>query len=289
MGEDNLINDICMNLQTKGDTTKDEIFLLPGIEGCGNIFYSLAPKIEAPATCLQYGTYNIDKNCNTVADIVDSIFKHMIQRIKSKQDFLIIAYSYGTLIAIELTRRLENMHFQGRLVFIDGAPEQLRALLNQIIFGATTEELENNILLSIMDILEPTISGKLFLELNKLINWDDKLNMFVKLLPPLYMKFSAESMKSLCLTIYKHVQALYKYNITELPKITSPVILLKPTTMSLNFPHEDYGLHKITTGNVQVHYIEGNHFSILYNDKVVATINGQYIDVIYWYINNGKQ
>ncbi|XP_025162211.1 uncharacterized protein LOC112590316 [Harpegnathos saltator] len=105
--------------------------------------------------------------------------------------------------------------------------------------------------------------------------------MFVKLLPPLYMKFSAESMKSLCLTIYKHVQALYKYNITELPKITSPVILLKPTTMSLNFPHEDYDLHKITTGNVQVHYIKGNHSSILYSDKVVATINGQYIDTIY--------
>lgn len=84
----------------------------------------------------------------------------MVHRIKSKRDFLIVAYSYGTLIAIELARKLEDMHFRGRLVFIDGAPEQLKTLLNQLVTGTTIDELQNNVLLNIMDVLEPAISGK---------------------------------------------------------------------------------------------------------------------------------
>jgi len=35
-----------------------------------------------------------------------------------------VGYSFGSIIAIELTRRLEVMNFKGRLVLIDGAPEQ---------------------------------------------------------------------------------------------------------------------------------------------------------------------
>lgn len=36
---------------------------------------------------------------------------------------------------------------------------------------------------------------------------------------------------------------------------------------------------QITTGNVQVHYVEGNHMTILDSDKVVAAINKQYTEV----------
>lgn len=90
----------------------------------------------------------------------------MVHRIKSKRDFLIVAYSYGTLIAIELARKLEDMHFRGRLVFIDGAPEQVRTLLDQFVTNTTTDELQNNVLLYIMDILEPAISGKVSININ---------------------------------------------------------------------------------------------------------------------------
>lgn len=75
IGKTSLTPDVCMNLPTKGDTTRNEIFLLPGIEGCGDIFSSLGSKIEAPATCLQYGTYNTGKNCSTIAEIADSVLK----------------------------------------------------------------------------------------------------------------------------------------------------------------------------------------------------------------------
>lgn len=78
------------------------------------------------------------------------------------QDFVIVGYSMGSLIAIELMRKLEQLNLQGRLVLIDGAPEQIKAMANQFLPFTTFVELENNVLLSIMDIIQPTLSGKVY-------------------------------------------------------------------------------------------------------------------------------
>jgi len=72
----------------------------------------------------------------------------------------IVGYSYGSLIAIELVSRLEKQGLNGRLVLIDGAPEQLKAILEQFIPSTTEEELQNNVLLAIMDTVRSTLSEK---------------------------------------------------------------------------------------------------------------------------------
>lgn len=129
--------------------------------------------------------------------------------------------------------------------------------------------------------------------------------MFISYLRPVYTKFPIEFPKALCTTIYYHIRALHEYDVTQVPKITTPVILLKPTVQSLRIPDEDYGLHKvldtvvlknkvcsirkgfnplidfqITTGKVQAYCVEGNHASILDSDKVIAAINGQQIESV---------
>lgn len=193
----------------------------------------------------------------------------MMCRIESRRQFLLVAYSYGTLIAIELVSRLEKLHFRGQLVFIDGAPEQLKALKDQFIPDTTADELQNNIFLNLMDIVEPTNSGKVFIvinimptdinffrsnnlifpqllsQLSKCTSWNDKLNTFISHFPPEYTKLSIDCSKAWCLTIYNHIRALHEYDMTQIPKITSPIILLKPTVQSLRLSDEDNGLHKV--------------------------------------------
>jgi len=64
-----------------------------------------------------------------------------------------VGYSFGSVIAIELTRRLEIMNFKGRLVLIDGAPEQSRALLNHYFTSDFNEaDLQIFVLTNIMKI-----------------------------------------------------------------------------------------------------------------------------------------
>jgi len=57
-GNEKLSTDTCIDLQTKMDPHKIKVFLLPGIQGCGNVFNPLASKIRSMATVLQYGIMN---------------------------------------------------------------------------------------------------------------------------------------------------------------------------------------------------------------------------------------
>jgi len=61
-----------------------------------------------------------------------------------------VGYSFGSIIAIELTRRLETMNFKGRLVLIDGAPEQMRAIYKDFVSNYNDADLQILILIGIL-------------------------------------------------------------------------------------------------------------------------------------------
>ncbi|XP_067206011.1 fatty acid synthase-like [Linepithema humile] len=275
-GDDQLIPDVCIKLPTKKSTTESEIFLLPGIEGCGSVFDMLVSKIEGSATCLQHNTYNIGTDCTSIKDITNSLLQHILSREqKLPQNFVLVGYSYGSAIAIELAQKLEEMNLKGQLVLIDGAPEHMKAMANLYYPFTTLDEFQNNVLLGIMDLFQPAVSGKFLLELNKCTNtnWDEKLEIFLKHVSAAYSQVTIDKRKAMCTTMYKHLIGVHEYDVTQVPKIESPIILLKPTTHSLLFPQEDYGLHKITKGKIEIQYVEGTHITIMDNEKVIAAIN----------------
>lgn len=59
------------------------------------------------------------------------------------------------------------------------------------------------------------------------------------------MSLSAEDRKALCQTIYMHILALRKYDLSSLERIRTSIVLLKPTISSVHMTEEDYGLHKV--------------------------------------------
>jgi len=71
-----------------------------------------------------------------------------------------VGYSFGSIIAIELTRRLEAMNFNGRLVLIDGAPEQMRMIYNDFLSDFNDADLQISILTKIMEIYSAGSSEK---------------------------------------------------------------------------------------------------------------------------------
>lgn len=71
-----------------------------------------------------------------------------------------VGYSFGSIIAIELARRLEVMNFKGRLVLIDGAPEQIRMTNKYYLPNSSDVELQINILITIMEIYDIKTSEK---------------------------------------------------------------------------------------------------------------------------------
>ncbi|KAK0078011.1 hypothetical protein PV326_009658, partial [Microctonus aethiopoides] len=262
-----------MKLQTKRETGKQKVFLIPGIEGYGSIFSDLAGKIESPATCLQLD--NTQTDYLSIPDIANQLLPHVLLENQGRRYFMIVGYSFGSLVAIELARKLEAEGLMGKLILIDGAPELMTVIKNQQLAASNNEELETNLLVGIMDMVVPALSKELSANLQQCISWQEKLDKFMAYIPTKSSMSSAEHQRNIYTSIYKRLIALGKYDISNLSPLRTPILLLKPSTATVkNLPH-DYGLNKVTREKVEVYTIEGNHSTILDNMKIAMAINGE--------------
>lgn len=191
VGDQDIVPDVCLKMKTMDEPGRAEVFLIPGIEGLASIFKDIAPKLKSPACCLQIGVSSIQTTiddimkqllpvCNvsliqTMFDVymhlknstrkINSLFvliwclQHVKERSKTQKSFIIVGYSFGSMVAIELGRQLECMGKQGRLILIDGSPQLMKLIVSQHLAAQTNEELQNNVLLGICDVAMPTISG----------------------------------------------------------------------------------------------------------------------------------
>ncbi|XP_015515781.2 fatty acid synthase [Neodiprion lecontei] len=277
LGTANLNKDICVPLPTKAEDRRGEVFMLPGIEGTHMVFNSLAPKLRAPTTCLQLPL--TIPNVVTIGDMADYFLPHVKERNKDRRDFIIAGYSFGSLVAIELVRRLESEGLHGRLVLIDGAPDYMKAVLNQNLMAETDDQLQSRVLSEIMDILAPSVTATLVEELQNCVNWESKLAAFTKVLPAAKnLDFPTETQQEICSAIYHRIKAILNYDISALSPLETPIILLRPKIHSVRSMPEDYGLKKITQGKIEVHYVEGNHVTMLEDNICATAINGEPIE-----------
>ncbi|KAL6446822.1 hypothetical protein ACFW04_001330 [Cataglyphis niger] len=216
---------IYVELDTKREVTENIIFLIPGTDGSASVYKQMESKIKSLAICLQHDAINMP-------DVTRS---YVMEKMKDQKEFLIVGYSFGSLIAIELARLLEAKNFIGRLILIDGAPDWMK-----------------------------------FLNLKECSTWEEKLELITARFSEKINMLSVENQKLLCTTVYDDIIAAQDYDISSLSRLKSSVILLKPTLTSFTFP-EDYGLHKSTESAVQIYYIEGSHITMM--DKIASFIN----------------
>ncbi|XP_024893544.1 fatty acid synthase-like, partial [Temnothorax curvispinosus] len=275
--DSDFLPDILVELDTKKEIGRDNIFLLPGIERCSSIYKSIASGIKSSATCLQHGVLNIPKSCSVMKSAA-YLLPHILKKMKDQRKFLIVGYSYGSLIAIELARLLEAKDFSGRLILIDGAPDQVKILVNQYFYCASLEELQNTVLLGLLGTYATINKKAIALELNKCNTVDEKLKVFHAYFPKDINVLTIEHQKLIYFTIYNHIVAVQDYDISSLPRLKSSITLLKPTFPIASFTEEDYGLHKVTEGKVQIHYVEGNHITMMDNDEIISVINEEWIE-----------
>lgn len=64
--DSDFVPDILIELVTKKEVDRGNIFLLPGIEGCFSVYKSIAPGIKSSATCLQHGILNIPDESHSI-------------------------------------------------------------------------------------------------------------------------------------------------------------------------------------------------------------------------------
>nr|XP_050846956.1 uncharacterized protein LOC127062552 isoform X1 [Vespula vulgaris] len=153
---------------------------------------------------------------------------------------------------------LEAKGFIGRLILIDGAPQHLKILIHQHLHSSSQEELENNILLSVMNAYVAVNCSELKLELRKCNTWDEKVNAFFNVLSPEYRNlFLKGHQKKAILLLHGRFQSIIAYNPKPMPYVKTPITLFKPLFPSVQNAPYDYGLQNITEAKVDVHTVEG--------------------------------
>ncbi|XP_026672126.1 fatty acid synthase-like isoform X1 [Ceratina calcarata] len=266
----------CVQLPVKCGQEKNEVFLIPGIEGSAEIFTALAPKLKLPATCLQLG---INDSVESIEDMADLLIPHILARTKGRRDFVIVGYSYGSLVAIELIRKLEARALVGHLILLDGSPDYMKAIKFEHFVAASEHEYQNKFLSDVLRVVRSPTFLQCKLELLNCNDWDEKLNVTIKHMPDEVHKiYSPDVQKAIISFIFKRLCLLDKYDPSTTSPLSTPITLLVPTNPATQLPDPDYGLSKLTHGKVTVHKIEGNHITMLDNKKVVAVINGDPIE-----------
>lgn len=64
------------------------------------------------------------------------------QRLSADQEFFIVGYSFGGLIALEVLKLLEKNNYKGKLWLIDSAPQFLKMTTELAICGEKSQEHE---------------------------------------------------------------------------------------------------------------------------------------------------
>ncbi|XP_076761887.1 fatty acid synthase-like [Xylocopa sonorina] len=261
----------CVKLNVKHVEKTTEVILIPGIEGSTEIFLPLTSLLKYPATCLQL---IIDNTAETVEDMAKNLLPHVLARIKGT-DFIIVAYSFGTLIALEIVKKLEELGLVGQLIFIDGSPDYTKALKLLYVTGSTEEERQHRFLNDMLIAMKSPMMRECQLELAKCTTWGEKLEKISEYAPDQVRNvYSKEGVVAIIDIVYKRLTMIDKYNPSTASKLRTPIVLLVPTLSSVEFREKDYGLSKFTYGRITVHQIKGNHLSMMDNTQIAKVING---------------
>jgi surfactin synthase thioesterase subunit len=68
---------------------------------------------------------------------------------------ILIGYSFGTLVSLEVLGLLESRGYRGKIVFIDGSPAYLKSSRLESVPGDTEAEFQTNLIYKILALLIP--------------------------------------------------------------------------------------------------------------------------------------
>ncbi|KAJ8668386.1 hypothetical protein QAD02_010049 [Eretmocerus hayati] len=247
-----------------------EIVLIPGVSGLSSDFNVLKESLKTAATCLQLGLNKSDRN---IQDMAARFSKDMHHEIVDKKGFVLIGYDFGSLLAIEIARFFEQMGLQGKLILIDGAPLYSKRLVATNNQNLPNDDLQNQFSSSLISLSPLENLSQLEESLKDISEWEDKLQTYLNLHSDIKMSVPIDTGKNCIEAMYNRFKAVMEYEFDSSSKLRGPITLIKPTIPSIQFDNEDYGLSQVTEGQISILYADGDHVTMLEDEKIAAVIN----------------
>uniref|UniRef100_T1P9U1 Fatty acid synthase n=1 Tax=Musca domestica TaxID=7370 RepID=T1P9U1_MUSDO len=275
LGDESHCDKVTLPLETAANATRLQMppcIIIPGLEGtAGMSWYKIASELNTRALLLQLHSF---AEMTSVSEIAEAAFEHVKSVLKVNEPFYMIAYSFGSYVALRLTALLEKAGFRGKLMLIDGAPHFLTKLC-LLHIGEDFSDLELYDFLFtriITQIFPDTKKESIGVEFHQLLTLDQKMDKFLQYVENQDI-YSKDYSKTIVQAMFRRIRMAAKCDLASLEKLNTPITLIRPAEVSLQDIDEDYCLQTLTNEKVIVKVIEGNHTTMLDNPLLTHYIN----------------
>ncbi|KAJ8946531.1 hypothetical protein NQ318_004667 [Aromia moschata] len=258
-----------MRLKSKVEETSSapKVLIFPGIEGVASYYESLSSHLDAHVICLQYASVAKEE---TVADMAKAVIP-VIEELVTKDDPInIIAYSYGTVVALEAVSILQSRGYRCSVMCIEGSPKLMKGMLDPL-YMESTEVLETALLCRLLSFYLPLEAVSTHQEsIFKCNSWDERVELGIEIVKQ-NINVDQNYQREVANRIYRRVQALKTYTPTYDP-LESDIKLYKAKHQVTDNIEEDYCLSQLFKKPVEFEVFEGNHATVLDNEELANTI-----------------
>uniref|UniRef100_A0A182WHF5 Fatty acid synthase n=1 Tax=Anopheles minimus TaxID=112268 RepID=A0A182WHF5_9DIPT len=246
------------------------VLIIPGIESvCSPVWTKIASEINAPTFMLQ--TFVNASDEQTIPGIVDIVFDEMYETVFAKvEQFLVIGYSFGSLLALEIVKRLEARSLRGKLMLIDGSPLYLQRFASHHLSGFDDEHLQMAILTLVLSFALPSVSNEIVGTIMSEATYDNRVSKMLEIGRD-SNPFSEDYTRKMMRVLFYRLKAAMNMSTEVKEKLASPLVLVRSGTISEI--EEDYGLTDFTQSSMIVKVIEGTHQTMLSNMELIEIIN----------------
>lgn len=174
---------------------------------------------------------------------------------------------------MEIANLLESKGKKGTVTIIDGSPQFIHKLANQVVPVNTDENIQSIILLTSTRLLFPDEFHEVAKNIFANKTWASQLKSFAEVAQArsLYTVEYGSKMLTALINRLKISLAADKISLQTLKN--TPIRLIRPADSSAKDLVEDYGLGKYCANKVNVTVIDGNHASMLSNPELIKQLN----------------
>ncbi|XP_040165773.1 fatty acid synthase-like [Anopheles arabiensis] len=246
------------------------VLIIPGIESVSSPAWTkIASEINAPTFVLQ--TFAKGSDEQTIPGIVDSVFDEMFETVFAKaEQFLVIGYSFGSLLALEVVKRLEARSLRGKLMLIDGSPLYLQRFASHHLSGFDDEHLQMLILTLVISFIFPTATQDVIKPVMDQPTYSDRVEKLMAVAHD-SNPFSDQYARKMMRVLFYRLKVAMNMSTEVKEKIESPLVLVRSATIV--DVEEDYGLNEFTVASLIVKIIDGTHQTMLANPELIEIIN----------------
>lgn len=184
-----------------------------------------------------------------------------------------IAHSFGCYVALLLAEKLEKLGKTGQITLIDGAPGLMKAMVLENFKGQIDDEsIRNSVLAHVITNVVKDVSEDFGTSILKQSKWSVKTAMIADALNSASLHDEEESTAVMNALVNRIWMIISTQNVVSSLNTTTST-LIKPSTPSATSISENYAIDGNFKKKTSVEYLDGDHFTILENPKLIEIMN----------------